>query len=114
MTRTIERRIENTKNQNGEEKIVKMQGTKKLEDGIIYEVHFEADYEQQQKKFNVFVNGEQIDRFHETKKIFWYKALAKAPAATVVRKFENEQDFENYVNQVKEWMVNSGYTIIEK
>ena len=90
-----------------------IEGTKELEDGTVFEVHFEADYEQQQKKFDVFVNGEQIDRFHPTKKMFWYKALAKAPAATVVRKFENEQDFENYVNQVKEWMVNSGYTIEE-
>lgn len=97
--------------QPSEEKIVKMQGTKELEDGTVFEVHFEADYEKNTKKFNVFVNGEQIDRFHPTKKMFWYKALAKAPAATVVRNFENEQDFENYVNQVKEWMVNSGYEI---
>lgn len=98
---------------NGEEKIVKMQGTKKLEDGTIYEVHFEADYEKNTKKFDVFVNGEQIDRFHETKKIFWYKALAKAPSATLVMNFESEQEFQDYVGKVRKWFEDSGYTIEE-
>lgn len=98
----------------GEEKIVKMQGTKKSEDGTIYEVHFEADFEKNKKKFDVFVNGEQIDRFHETKKIFWYKALAKAPSATLVMNFESEQEFQDYVGKVRKWFEDSGYTIDNK
>ena len=89
-----------------------IEGTKELEDGTVFEVHFEADYEQQQKKFNVFVNGEQIDRFGD-KKIFWYKALAKAPSATLVMNFESEQEFQDYVGKVRKWFEDSGYTIEE-
>jgi len=99
------------KNEEDGHKKVKMQGTKKLEDGTIYEVHFEADYEKNTKKFDVFVNGEQIDRFHETKKILWYKALAKAPSATLVMNFGSEQEFQDYVGKVRKWFEDSGYKL---
>ena len=90
-----------------------IEGTKELEDGTVFEVHFETDYEKNTKKFNVFVNREQIDRFHETKKIFWYKALAKAPSVTLVMNFESEQEFQDYVGKVRKWFEDSGYTIEE-
>lgn len=109
----VEKNEEDGQNEEDGHKKVKMQGTKKLEDGTIYEVHFEADYEKNTKKFDVFVNGEQIDRFHETKKILWYKALAKAPSATLVVNFGSEQEFQDYVGKVRKWFEDSGYTFEE-
>ena len=50
----------------------------------------------------VLINGEEIDRFGD-KKIFWYKALAKAPGATTLPKPSEDE--------ARKWMLKSGYQV---
>lgn len=81
---------------NEEEKEM-LRGEKKLEDGTVYEVLFNQEY-----GYKVLINGEEIDRFGD-KKIFWYKALAKAPGATTLPKPSEDE--------ARKWMLKSGYQV---